>query len=151
MQDSQKSDSDKEEDKSETTTEITKEQSGQSKMSLQHPDFLKPQKLDGETNYQYKVRRWMQKAYIKQRSKGTFMWIAKDTKLPVYSDEDTELMKTMTQEEKAKVKPIAYKISKGFSYDKIKVQIAMDKYFKEKDSLTKSTKVDIITTTKTII
>ena len=45
------------------------------KMSLEHPDFLKPERLDEETDYQYQVRKWIQKAYIKQKSNGNFMWI----------------------------------------------------------------------------
>ncbi len=94
----------------------------QLKMSLEHPDFLKPEKLEGETHYQYKVRRKMGQMYVKQKSKGQLMWIAKDIKQPVFAKEDVEM----------KGEPIGYHVSKGFSYNKAKVKRAYDKFMADK-------------------
>jgi len=92
------------------------------KMNLNHPDFLRPERLEEETPYQYKVRKIMNKLYIKQKKKGSFMWISKDTKQPVFAKEDTEM----------KGKPIGYTVSKGFTYNKEQVKKALEKYKKEK-------------------
>jgi hypothetical protein len=110
-----------------TTTASTEspvvEELEQPKMNIDHPDFMMPQRLEDETPWQYKVRRWIQKAYIKQKKAGQFMWIAKDVKQPVYDKEDIEM----------KGKPIGYQVSKGFSYDKAKVAKALEIYKKKKE------------------
>ena len=50
------------------------------------------------------------------------LWISKDTKQPVFDKENTEM----------KDKPIGYKVSKGFTYNKEQVKRAVEKYNKEK-------------------
>lgn len=87
------------------------------KISLEHPEFLKPHRLDGETDHQYKARRVIQKLYIKQRKRGSLAWIAKDLALPQYAEDDTE-----------KKKPIGYKESEGFTYNKAKFEKAIKEW-----------------------
>ena len=98
----------------------------QLQMSINHPDFLRPERLTDETDYQYKVRKWMQKAYIKQKKKGQMLWISKDIKHPIFAEDDKE----------RKGKPIGYGISKGFTYNKAQVQRALEAYQKKKQEET---------------
>ena len=95
------------------------------KMSIEHPDFLKPYSLEGETDYQYKARKKIQELYIKQRKKGTLAWIAKDLRLPVYGEKGT------TEENKV----ISYKISDGFTYNKEKFDRAIKEWQKKQEEL----------------
>lgn len=92
------------------------------KMDISHPDFLKSERLTGETDKQYKVRRIFNKMYLKHKKRNQMLWISKDTKQPVFDKENTEM----------KDKPIGYKVSKGFTYNKEQVKRAVEKYNKEK-------------------
>lgn len=86
------------------------------KMNIHHPDFLKPQRLEGETDYQYKVRRLVNKMYLKSKKKN-LIWISKDIKVPVYTD---------PKDKNSKI--LGYTVSKGFSYNKKKVEEAVSIY-----------------------
>lgn len=99
--------------KEETNLEQNSEEK---KMSIEHPDFMKPYRLEGETDNQYKARKIVQKLYIKQKKKGTLAWIAKDTRLPIMGEKDT------AQENKV----IGYKVSEGFTYNKEKFNKAIE-------------------------
>ena len=84
-------------------------------MNVDHPDFMKPQRLKGETDPQYSLRRKVQKMYVKQKKGGSYAWISKDLQMPIYKEEDKE-----------KENPIAHVPSKGFTFDRKKVQAAVD-------------------------
>ena len=124
MQD--KLDSDKEQEQVEVTQPIPEEPE-QLQMGIDHPDFLKPQRLEGESNYQYKLRRFVQKKYTESAKKGKFMWIAKDVKHPVYAEDDIEM----------KGKPIGFTVSRGFTYNKKKVEAALEEYKRKKEETIK--------------
>lgn len=91
------------------------------KMDISHPDFLRPYRLVGETDKQYKIRRLFNKMYQRQRKQGNIMWIAKDSKMPIYEEPGNKNSKI-----------IGHTVSKGFTYNKKQVEEAMTKYNKEK-------------------
>ena len=89
------------------------------KMNLEHKDFLKPQRLDGETDHQYQARRLLGNLYVKKRSKGQMIWVSKDIRVPMHEDNDKNK------------KIIGYSESRGFTYNKEQVKRAVDAYLKE--------------------
>lgn len=93
----------------------------QPKMGIDHPDFLKPYRLETENFYQYRVRRKMGQMYVKHKAMGQFMWISKDARQPVFAEDDKEM----------KGKPIGYQVSRGFTYNKAQVAAAYAKYIRE--------------------
>lgn len=89
------------------------------KMNPNHDNFLIPQRLDGETDYQYKARKMINKLYIKNKKKGTMIWVSKDIRQPV-KNEAGEIT--------------GFQVTKGFTYNKKQVQAAVDAYIKNKEA-----------------
>ncbi len=103
----------------------TDEPVDKNKMSVDHPNFLRPERLIGETDEQYTLRKKVNKLFIKGKKKGTLAWIAKDTMLPIYGEKGTETEK----------KIIGHKVSEGFTYNKEKFNKALEAWQKKQEDL----------------
>lgn len=88
------------------------------KMTINHPDFLRPERLNGETDEQYYQRRVVNKLFLKMKKKGEFVWISKDLQYPV-EDKTT--------------KEVKHVVSQGFTYNKKKLEEALAEYNKKKE------------------
>ena len=45
---------------------------------INHPDFLKPYRLNNESDLHYKTRKKINEFYLKEKRKGHLVWISKD-------------------------------------------------------------------------
>lgn len=61
----------------ESKEEIKQTNGLKDEMTVSHPDFLKHKRLEGETDSQYKIRRLVNKMYIKSKKAGKQFWVAK--------------------------------------------------------------------------
>lgn len=52
-------------------------------LNPKHKDFLRPERLEFETDKDYELRRMLNKLYLKQKKKGTMFWISSK---PVYEN-----------------------------------------------------------------